>query len=193
MQEKYEDKGPVGPLINNNVDVMRDSLCLAFMPSMYFVSAFSAEDTNNLPTIDASTNRGINVLSHTEISSCTIYKKVKSLKQEKSPGVDNIYQVVLCNLDSVLSIPLCSIYQQSIECNAIPADWKLADITPLFKKGSMGQCCSYRPIGLTSVCCMALESILKDNIVKHLECNKQINDSQHGFRSRRSHVYGRFN
>ena len=50
------------------------------------------------------------------------------------------------------------------------------------------ECNSYRPIGLTSVCCKVVVSILKDNIMEHLECNKQINDSQHGFSSRRSCV-----
>ena len=55
-------------------------------------------------------------------------------------------------------------------------------------KGSRGQCYSYRPIGLTSVCCKVFESILKYHIMEHLACNKLINDSQHGFRSGRSFV-----
>ena len=87
-----------------------------------------------------------------------------------------------------MSIPLCSIYQKSIECNVILEAWKLADITPLFKKGGRGKCNSYRPISLTSVCCKVLESILKYNIMEHLECNKLFNDSQHGSRSGRSCV-----
>ena len=109
--------------------------------------------------------------------------KLKDLRPEKSPSVNNIYPVVLCSLASVLIIPLCTAYQQSFEYIVIPEDWKLADITPLFRKGSSGQCSSYRPMSLTSVCCMALESILKDNIMEHLECDKLINDFQHVFRS----------
>ena len=147
-------------------------LCVCFPP---------AEDTNDLPVIDTSTYRDINVLNHIKLSSCAIYMKLKNLKPVKFPARE-FYAVVLCNLASVLSIPLCSTYQQSIECNAIPEDWKLADITPLFKKGSRGQCSSYRPISLTSVCCKALESILKDNIMEHFECNKRVtNVSQHVF------------
>ena len=87
----------------------------------------------------------------------SIYKKIKNSKPEKSPGLDNIYPVILCNIASALSIQLCSIYQQCIEFNVILEDWKVSDITPLFKKGSRGQCSSYRPISLTSVCCKALE------------------------------------
>ena len=169
-------------------DVMLDSPFVASMLSMYFASVFSAEYTNNLPLIDTSTYHDINVLSHIELSSCTFYKKLEKLKPEKSPGVRNIYPVVLCNLASVLTIPLCSIYQQIIECNVILEDWQLADVTPLFKKGSRGQFNSYRSISLTSVCCEVLESILIDNIMEHLECTKLINDSQHGLRSGRSCV-----
>ena len=74
-------------------------------------------------------------------------------------------------------------YQQTIECNVIPEDLKFSDVTPLLNKGGRGQCSSYRHITLISVCCMVLETILKDNIKEHLECNKAMNDSQHGFRS----------
>ena len=130
----------VGPLINDNGDVICDSPYVASMLDKYIMSTSSAEDTNNLPLIDTSTYRDINVLSHIELFSCTIYKKLKNLKPEKSPGVDNIYPVLICNLASILSIPICSIYQQSIECNVIPEDRKLADVTPLFKKGSPRWC-----------------------------------------------------
>ena len=56
------------------------------MLNKYSMSAFSAEDTNNLPIIDTSTYRDINVLSHIELSSCTIYKNMKNVKP-KNPQV----------------------------------------------------------------------------------------------------------
>ena len=58
----------------------------------------------------------------------------------------------------------------------------LSDVAPLLNKGGRGLCSSYRPMTLASVCCV-LESILKDNIMEHLECSKAVNDSQHGLRS----------
>ena len=90
----------VGPLINDNGVAICDSPCVASMLGKYFVSAISSENTNDLPPIDASNYRDINVLSHIELSSCTIYKNLKNLNPEKSPGVDNICPVVLCNLAS---------------------------------------------------------------------------------------------
>ena len=65
-------------------------------------------------------------------------------------------------------------------------DWKLQNISPLFKKGSKDDPGNYRPISLTSVPGKMLESIIADDMMSHLEHNKLILDSQHGFRSGRS-------
>ena len=54
---------------------------LASILSKYFESVFSGEDTTDLPLIDTSIHRDISVLSHIELSSCTIYKKLMKLKQ----------------------------------------------------------------------------------------------------------------
>ena len=66
------------------------------------------------------------------------------------------------------------------------SEWKLANVTPLFKKGDKSNPGNYRPISLTSVVCKLMESILRDKIVEFLEKNNIIRDSQHGFRNRRS-------
>jgi len=41
-------------------------------------------------------------------------------------------------------------------------------------------------VSLTSVCCKLMESIIKDDIMQHLDKNKLINASQHGFMPGRS-------
>ena len=56
-RKKIKIKDSVGPVINDSGDVIGDSRCVAFMLNKYFMSAFSAEDTNYLPIIDASTYR----------------------------------------------------------------------------------------------------------------------------------------
>ena len=55
-----------------------------------------------------------------------------------------------------------------------------------FKKGSKDDPGNYRPISLTSVPGKMLEYIIADDMMSHLEHNKLILDSQHGFRSGRS-------
>jgi len=65
-------------------------------------------------------------------------------------------------------------------------EWKRANVTPLFKKGSKGNPGNYRPISLTSYIGKVMESILKDKMFDHLVNNKLINKSQHGFTPKRS-------
>jgi hypothetical protein len=65
----------------------------------------------------------------------------------------------------------------------IPDDWRRANVTPLFKKGSKFVPGNYRPVSLTSVVCKTMERMVKDALVKHLVKNEVISDSQHSFRS----------
>ena len=65
-------------------------------------------------------------------------------------------------------------------------EWKLAIITPLFKRGAKSQVHNYRPISLTSVPCKMLESLIKYQLVEHLENYSIINHTQHGFVKGRS-------
>jgi hypothetical protein len=55
-----------------------------------------------------------------------------------------------------------------------------------FKKGRKSEAGNYRPVSLTSHVCKVLESIIKDSIVEHLNNNELLNETQHGFRSKRS-------
>ena len=70
----------------------------------------------------------------------------------------------------------------------IPEKWKWAHITPVFKKGSKHEKENYRPISLTSIICLLLERIIKNEIVKHLDANDLFSNDQYGFRAKRSCV-----
>ena len=76
---------------------------------------------------------------------------------------------------------VATIMQRSLDTGLVPGDWKRANVTPIFKKGSRAAPGNYRPVSLTSVCCKVMEQILKDTIVEHLDRNKLIRRSQHGF------------
>src|SRR5215469_16584284 len=71
-------------------------------------------------------------------------------------------------------------YRASLDRYEIPADWKDAGVTPLFKKGKRSDAQNYRPVSLTSIPCKTLEMII------HLDKYSLIKDSQHGFLAGRS-------
>ena len=68
-----------------------------------------------------------------------------------------------------------------MEEGIVPADWRTANITPIFKKGSKSAAGNYRPVSLTSILCKVMEAIVRDMIMEHLEKWKLILPSQHGF------------
>jgi hypothetical protein len=75
-----------------------------------------------------------------------------------------------------------------MEEGIVPDDWKEANVTPIFKKGAKSKPENYRPVSLTSVSCKIMESIIRDAMTQHLQTNKLIKDSQHGFLKDRSCV-----
>ena len=81
---------------------------------------------------------------------------------------------------------LTFIFQQSLDSGAVPDDWKVALVTPIFKKGKRSAPENYRPVSLTSICCKIKEHIIVSETIKHLEHHNILVDYQHGFRRRRS-------
>ena len=68
----------------------------------------------------------------------------------------------------------------------VPEDWRIANVTPIFKKGKKTDPSNYRPVSLTSICCKLMEAHLKTKITEHLKGQNLMNTSQHGFIKGRS-------
>ena len=65
-----------------------------------------------------------------------IAKKIKKMKDNKSSGVDGIPPKLLKEIVEQISTPLAKLFNLSLEEGIVPSEWKEANITPLFKKGS---------------------------------------------------------
>ena len=118
-----------------------------------------------------------------------IENKIKKMKDNKSPGVDVIPPKRLKEIVEQISTPLAKVFNLSLELveeGIVPSEWKEANITPLFKKGSWNKPENYRPVSLTSVVCKLLETLIRDHMVEFLVKHKLINTSQHGFLKARS-------
>jgi len=57
------------------------------------------------------------------------------LNVHKSMGPDGIHPRVLKELADVMAGSLSIIYQRSWEPGKVPADWKLVNVVPVYKKG----------------------------------------------------------
>ena len=60
--------------------------------------------------------------------------------------------------------------------------WKLANVTPIFKKGDRQLIKNYRPISLLPICGKAFEKIIFNNLYNHLIRYHLITKNQSGFR-----------
>ncbi len=81
---------------------------------------------------------------------------------------------------------LADFYQQSLQEETVPTEWKIADLAPIFKKGDRTKPSNYRPVSLTAIPCKVMEHIIVSNVMRHLEHNSILTDFQHGFRAKRS-------
>ena len=115
-----------------------------------------------------------------------ITKLLKNLNPCKSPGPDNLGPRVLKEMADDIAPILLLIFRRSLASGEVPADWRTANVAPVFKKGQKYLAENYRPISLTSVCCKIMEHILASNIMSHGEHNSILYPLQHGFRKGRS-------
>ena len=59
---------------------------------------------------------------------------IEGLKEDSTAGLDLIHPVVIKELKEELISPLTLLFQKSMDEGRIPDDWRLANVTPIFKK-----------------------------------------------------------
>ena len=184
-KQKVRDK--VGPLENNSENIISDGFQMAEVLNEYFSSVFTTEDISSLPVpLTKFEGNKSEHLGQLFVTPEMIANKIKKMKDNKSPGVDGIPPKLLKEIVDQISTPLANLFNLSLEEGIVPSEWKEANITPLFKKGSRKKPENYRPVSLTSVVCKLLETLIRDHMVEFLVKHKLINTSQHGFLKARS-------
>jgi len=89
-----------------------------------------------------------------------IRDQLYQLNVHKSMRPDGTHPRVLKELADVMAAPLLIIYQRSWESVEIPVDWKLANVTPIYKQGVRENPGNYRPVSLTLVSKKIREKII---------------------------------
>jgi hypothetical protein len=178
----------VGPIEDEHGNLIEnDNLKTANTLNNQFAKQFTKEDLSNIPqTHQKFTGSATEKLSSAQFNVVNLKKKLKSLNTSKSPGGDDIFPIVLNTCAEVLSGPLCTLFRKSMESGDIPADWRDANVIPIFKKGQKCKPGNYRPVSLTSQVCKLMEFFILEHITGHLKQHNLINDTQHGFRTKRS-------
>ena len=124
---------------------------------------------------------GLEGLNDITVTREAVLDRLEGLIVDKSPGPDGMHPRVLKEMAEVIVDALVVIFQTALDSGKVLEDWKMANVTPLFKKGARQKAGNYRPVSLTSVVGKMLESVIKEEITRHLEGNGLIEQTQHGF------------
>ena len=125
-------------------------------------------------------------MSDIQVTEEEVLKLFLKLNPVKACGPDSIPARILKELAHTIEPYLVSIFQRSFDTGKLPKDWRIANVTAIFKKGEMYKPSNYRPVSLTSICCKIQEHIITSSVIKHEDENNILTDCQDGFRARRS-------
>ena len=78
---------------------------------------------------------------------------------------------------------LTSVFKSSIDNGIFPSEWKVAKVTPIFKKGAKSDLNNYRPISLLPIVSKSFKKIVYQQLYDYLNENKLLSNYQSGFRS----------
>ena len=184
IRSKKQDMPGVSPLKIGN-QVIYDSACKARTFNEQFQSVFTDEDKTSIPSLS---DPLYPEMGNIVVTPGGVQKLLEAIKVhvDKATGPDSIPGRFLKDYAKELAPVLCFIFQQSLDTGVVPSDWRLASITPIFKKGDKSTPSNYRPVSVTSICSKMIEHIIFSQIMAHYDLNNVLHDSQHGFRPGRS-------
>ncbi len=115
--------------------------------------------------------------------SATIMLEIKHLKNTSSYGSDDIpLRFLRDSLPEMIQFLTC-IFNTSIVTGTFPSLWKHAIVVPIFKAGDANEPKNYRPVSLLPIVSKVLERVIAKQLVKYLDGNHLLSNTQHGFRS----------
>ena len=174
IKSKTKSRTTVGPLKGRDGELIQEDKEISEEFNKFFTSVFTQEDSSTVPEKERETAANLGDIN---ISIQQVKEKIKNLRAESAAGPDGIGARILKETIHQVSVPLQIIFNRSIRENSIPADWKIADVVPIYRKGEKGDPGNYRPVSLTSIPCKILESIIKDALMAHLLENKLIRET----------------
>jgi len=107
----------------------------------FFSSVFCTENGSVFPVLS---NKNYDVASEAPSFDMDIINRLKKLIN-KSLRPDMIHPRIFYETADQIAYPLKMLFESSFRNKCLPSEWKYANITPLYKKGSRSDPWNYRP------------------------------------------------
>ena len=115
------------------------------------------------------------------------------MNASKASGPYSIPSRILRTIEDIIAEPLSDIINLSFEMGVFPERLKIAEVIPVYKKGSRLSYDNYRPISLLSNLDKIFEKMIYPRIYNFLTDNNVLFSKQFGFRSKHSTAHAILN
>lgn len=145
----------------------------------YFSKQSNVEESNiNLPNLNKVTDHSLNQIT---ISEQDVRDAISLIDPSKACGPDSLHPRLLKEGACILCKPLTRLFNLSLANSSFPSQWKLANVTAVFKKDDPSKPSNYRPISLLSCLGKLMERCVHKHMYNYLVSNRLITDFQSGF------------
>jgi hypothetical protein len=147
-------------------------------------SQFDKNILPDMPPMVFNENFGFNFM---DINPSFVLKTLKSLSDSHSVDILGIDNKTLKLSSQYIYSHLTHIFNLSLASGSVPADWKRACVTPIYKgQGSMAEASNYRPISITTTISKIFELAVKDQVIEYLDKTDIISPNQSAYLRGRS-------
>ena len=185
--KKDADRSSCYPPLNVNDELITDDIEKAEAFNSHFIK-FSEINDNDVPVPDNSPMVD-QTLAELVVTEKDVSDLLKSLDVKKASGPDQISHRMLKEAGDKISTSLAKLFNKSLRANIVPALWKKANVTPLFKKNDNSLIDNYRPVSLLSCVGKLFERTVFKYVFNFLRDTGAISLKQSGFMPGDSTVY----
>lgn len=111
-----------------------------------------------------------------------VMKILSNLKTNKPSGPSDIPAWALKDAKEAVCEPLTFLINEFIKEERFPRHLKLANVTPIYKKGDPTSPINHRPISITGVLAKVFEKAMANQMTNYMKDNKLFSATQFGFR-----------
>ena len=130
--------------------------------------------------------RTYNKFRFSYVSTVFVERELKTLKNNKTAGLDNLPSRLLKDSSSVISRPIAYIINSSLETATVPNLCGNSKIVPIHKSGPTYKEENFRQISILPILSKVMERAVQQQFFEYLETNKLLSKVQFGYRKNKS-------